>query len=87
MYKLSSAKINKYGNVQYIECDRGDILISAIHPDNFWSIIDPSRSVQDYLTIQMPKRKLYTCTSGTFALSPKAASAIKPEGFSGVEVF
>lgn len=88
LFPLYIARCNKFSQKQYSENsaeamnpDDGSVHLSLLKPELFWSIKNPSVGLQAYLNINLPGWKLYTCSSGTFALSPKAATVIKPEGF------
>lgn len=57
------------------------IFVKDIPPGKFWAIKSPDPSIIGSLNHYHPGWTMYTCSKGTFALSPKAATVIKPEGF------
>src|SRR5436190_1434077 len=80
---LTECKKNRFGNVQYMKAEDGKVLIEALPNDEIWSIMinDSDSDVIEWLNENMSGWKLYECSSGKFALSPKASKVIQPEGF------
>lgn len=58
--------------------------IESLEPQDFWSIrlndSVVSVSISQILDKNFPGWSLYTCSNGSFILSPKATTVIKPEG-------
>lgn len=77
--KFLIVKKNKFDNPQYIESNDGEHV--QLNTNVFWSIKNPSIELQKYLNENCPNWKIYMCSAGTFALSHKASTAIKSEGF------
>jgi len=78
-------KQNGFGDKQYVlseELSSHDtISVGSIEKGKFWSIKNPNSSLMKALDQHHPGWTMYECSGGLFALSPKAATVIKPEGF------
>lgn len=79
--KLYVTKRNNYGNPQMSEkAGNGDVIyLLSLKQDEYWSIKDPSDSIKNVLQCTHPGYTIYTCSGGTFAISPIASTFYKPE--------
>lgn len=77
---LTINKVNSYNQRQYSISGDGSIELKSLKATDFWTIQNPEEIVED-LNILFPGWQYYECSGGKFALSPRAATVIKPEGF------
>jgi len=70
--KLKINKLNKYGDIQYVEHSVGNVDLVDVSPDKNWVIKNPSHATQTHFQQRVPDCLLTHFHNTPYLLSPKA---------------